>query len=223
MNLTQDPIPRLVRGIALPASIGYFFNTMFNFVDTYFAGQISTDALAALSLSFPVFFIVLAMGAGIGQGATALIANALGANDTERARVIFSQAIVFSIGAGAVLTIAGLAAAPSLFRQLGAEEAGYLDMSLEYMNVIIVGSVFFLLQSTLVSVLNAKGNTTVFRNTLIGGFIANCILDPWFMRGGLGVPAMGIAGLALATVSSSRRQAASIYGGMCGVAIWVAA
>jgi Na+-driven multidrug efflux pump len=47
MNLTSDPIPELIRKIAIPASIGFFFNTMFNFVDTWFAGRISTDALAA--------------------------------------------------------------------------------------------------------------------------------------------------------------------------------
>ncbi|MFP4179738.1 MAG: hypothetical protein ACLFSA_06745, partial [Spirochaetaceae bacterium] len=53
MNLVRDRIPGLILKIALPASIGYFFNTMFNVVDTYFAGRLSTDALAALSLSFP--------------------------------------------------------------------------------------------------------------------------------------------------------------------------
>ena len=77
MDLTNDPIPGLVRKIAVPASIGFFFNTMYNVVDTFFAGFISTDALAALSISFPVFFIILAMGSGISQGGTALIANAL--------------------------------------------------------------------------------------------------------------------------------------------------
>ena len=54
-NLTADPIPKLIRHIAIPSSVGFFFNTMYNFVDTYCAGLISTDALAALSLSFPVF------------------------------------------------------------------------------------------------------------------------------------------------------------------------
>lgn len=199
MNLTEDPIPAIIRRIAVPASVGYFFNVMFNFVDTYFGGRISTDALAALSLSFPVFFIVLAMGGGIGQGATALIANALGEKDHGKARTCFTQAIVFSVAAGIVLTIAGLLAAPPLFRLLGAA-GDYLRISLEYMNVIVSGSLFFLLQSTLVSVLNARGDTKVFRNTLIGGFIANCILDPWFLYGGFGVPAMGFAGIALATV-----------------------
>ncbi|HPJ07320.1 MAG TPA: MATE family efflux transporter, partial [Deltaproteobacteria bacterium] len=56
VNITTDPVPRVIGAIAVPASVGFFFNTMFNVVDTYFAGVISTQALAALSLSFPVFF-----------------------------------------------------------------------------------------------------------------------------------------------------------------------
>lgn len=199
MNLTEDPIPHLIRRIAVPASIGFFFNTMFNFVDTYFGGKISTDALAALSLSFPVFFIVLSVGNGTGQGTTALIANAVGAGEPEKARTVFVQALLFSAIAGAVLTIAGLAAAPALFRLLGATDA-YLAIALQYMNWIMAGCMFFILQTTLNSVLNAKGETRVFRNTLIGGFVLNCVLDPWFLYGGAGVPAMGIAGIAIATV-----------------------
>ena len=72
-NLTADPIPRLIRQLAVPASVGMFFNTMYNVVDTYWAGRLSTDALAALSLSFPVFFVLLAMGSGFSTGATALL------------------------------------------------------------------------------------------------------------------------------------------------------
>lgn len=199
MDLTSAPVPHLIRRIAVPASVGFFFNTMFNFVDTYFGGKISTDALAALSLSFPVFFIVLSVGNGTGQGTTALIANAIGEGREEKARVVFVQAILFSVIAGLVLTFAGLAAAPALFRLLGASGA-YLDISLQYMNWIMAGCVFFLLQMTLNSLLNARGETRVFRNTLIGGFVLNCILDPWFLYGGLGMPAMGIAGIAIATV-----------------------
>jgi len=109
MNLTSDPIPSLIRRIAIPASLGFFFNTMFNFVDTWFAGQISTDALAALSLSFPVFFLILASGSGLSQGTTALIANALGRNDKPGAARLFAQAIVFAVGVSAFLTGLGLA------------------------------------------------------------------------------------------------------------------
>jgi len=199
MNLTEDPIPSLIRRIGIPASVGFFFNTMFNFVDTWFAGKISTDALAALSLSFPVFFLILASGSGLSQGTTALIANALGRDDKPAAAHLFAQAIVFAIGVSALLTVAGLALSPALFRMLGAEGT-YLEMALEYMNVIMAGTVFFILQMTLNAMLNARGETRAFRNVLIVGFFLNVGLDPWFLYGGAGLPAMGIAGIALATV-----------------------
>ena len=67
-SLTTDPISSLIWRIALPMSIGMFFNTMFNVVDTYYAGKLGTEALAALALSFPVFFIILSVGSGISQG-----------------------------------------------------------------------------------------------------------------------------------------------------------
>ncbi|MCF7733649.1 MAG: hypothetical protein K9N23_18310 [Akkermansiaceae bacterium] len=107
MNITEDPIPHLIRRIAVPASVGFFFNTRYNFVDTYFGGKISTDALAALSLSFPLFFIILAVGSGIGQGTTALIANAIGAGDEEKGGTVLVQAISFSVLSGIILTVAG--------------------------------------------------------------------------------------------------------------------
>jgi Na+-driven multidrug efflux pump len=80
-NLTADPVPSLIRHLAVPVSVGFFFNTMFNVVDTFYAGLISTQALAALSLSFPVFFIVIALAVGVSTGTTALIATSLGAGD----------------------------------------------------------------------------------------------------------------------------------------------
>jgi Na+-driven multidrug efflux pump len=91
-DLTTAPIPALVRRLAVPAAIGFFFNTMFNVVDTYFAGRLSTEALAALSLSFPVFFMLVAVGSGFATGTTALIGHALGGGDRRRAALIAAQA-----------------------------------------------------------------------------------------------------------------------------------
>ncbi|MDA1277378.1 MAG: MATE family efflux transporter [Verrucomicrobia bacterium] len=199
MDILKDPIPELIRKIAIPASVGFFFQTMFHVVDTYFAGLISTHALAALSLSFPIFFMIIAMGAGIAQGSTALIANALGARDEPRARHFSVQALSFGILFALFLTGLGWTAAPFMFQTLGAS-GDYLAISLAYMNVIIAGTVFFLSQSILNASLNALGNTRTFRNVLIAGFFLNVILDPWFQFGGLGIPAMGIRGIALATV-----------------------
>ncbi|MFM1942012.1 MAG: hypothetical protein RI897_994 [Verrucomicrobiota bacterium] len=198
MDLVKEPIPKLIRHIAMPASIGFFFNTMYNVVDTFYAGLHSTDALAALAASFPIFFIILAMGSGVGQGATALIANAMGEGKMEEAHHLSLQSVSFGVLLAGLLTVLGLGMAPTLFRALGAEER-FLSLSLEYMNVILLGTVFFMLQSILNATLNALGDTRTFRDVLIAGCLLNVVLDPWFMLGGWGLPAMGVRGIALAT------------------------
>ena len=198
-QLTTRSIPRLIRQIAIPASVGYFFNTMFNVVDTYFGGLISTQALAALSLSFPVFFIIISMGTGISTGATALMATALGAGDRAEARLFAVQGIGFGVLTGLILTFVGFYASPFLFLVLGAS-ADYLATCLRYMNTLFCGTVFFMLNYMLNAILNASGDTKSFRNFLILGFFLNALLDPWFIYGGLGLPPMDVLGIALATV-----------------------
>ena len=197
--LTTESIPALIRRIAIPASIGFFFNTMFNVVDTLYGGLISTQALAALSLSFPVFFIIIAVGNGLSTGTTSLIANALGAGDRSGARLLAAQGITFGVLVAVALTLLGLSVSPLLFSILGAS-GDYLATCLSYMNTIFAGAVFFILAYMLNATLNAQGDTRSFRNFLITGFFLNIIFDPWFMYGGLGVPPLGIMGIALATV-----------------------
>jgi len=197
-NLTTRPISKLIRQLAIPASVGFFFNTMYNVVDTFYGGLISTEALAALSLSFPIFFCIIALGSGIGTGATALIANAIGEKRKNKPSLYAMQAISFTVLVAVVLTIAGLIASPYLFRILGASET-YLSLSLSYMNIIFLATVFFMLTFTFNAILNAQGDSKTFRNYLIAGFLLNLILDPMFMYGWLGLPAMGLAGIAWAT------------------------
>ncbi len=199
IQLTIQPIPKLIRQIAIPVSIGFFFYTMFNVVDTFFGGLISTQTLAALSLSFPVFFIILAMGSGFSTGTTALIGNALGAGNRDEARLFGIQGISFGVLLSIVMTCIGIYASPYLFSMLGASH-DYLAICLIYMNTILLGTVFFMLVHMLNAILVALGDTRSFRNFLIGGFFLNIILDPWFIYGGLGIPPLGIAGIAWATV-----------------------
>ena len=198
-DLTTAPIPVLIRRLAIPASVGFFFNTMYNVVDTYFAGQLSTEALAALSLSFPVFFTLIAMGSGFSTGATALIGNALGAGNRREAALIASQGMTLGILLTLFVMGVGYATTPALFRLLGASEE-YLVICLQYMRVILAGSGLVLTFYMLNGILNSQGDTRTFRDYLIAATVVNIILDPWLMFGGLGVPALGIRGLALATI-----------------------
>ena len=197
--LLTQPVGLMIRKIGLPVSIGAFFNTMFNVVDTYYGGQISSQALAALSLSFPIFFIIVALGFGLGTGNTALIGNALGAGQKSDARRFAVQGIVIGLLLSLVVTVIGLMSAPVLFRWMGAAD-DYLAMSLRYINTIFYGTILFVTVQMFNSVLNALGQTKAYRNLLIAGFLLNLVLDPWFLYGGFGLPAMGIRGIATATL-----------------------
>lgn len=198
-SLTEGNISKHIRNIAIPASIGFFFNTMFNVVDTYFGGKLGDAALAGLSASFPAFFIIISASTGIATATTTLIANHIGKKDTETAKQYYTQGIFMGIVAATILTIMGLAFSRPLLMTMNLP-LEVMNYALEFLDVIFLGTVFFILASILNSYLNAVGNTKVFRNLLIVAFFLNVLLDPWFMYGGFGIPTMGIRGIALATI-----------------------
>jgi putative MATE family efflux protein len=198
-DLITKPIPGLIKQIAIPSTVGFFFYTMFNIVDTYFGGLISTEALAALGLSFTLFFIITALGNGFSTGTTALIGAALGAEDDEQASHYAIQALGYSVLLGLFLTLVGTWLSPIAFSSLGAQ-GEYLEICLAYMDRIFLGAPLFTLNYMFNAMLNAQGLTKPFRNFLIAGSVLNVGLDYWFIFGGLGLPAMGVAGIAWATV-----------------------
>lgn len=199
-DLIHHSIGPLVRKLALPVGIGFFFNTMFNVVDTWYAGRLSTQAVAAVSLSFPLFFLIIAVSSGISTGATTLMGHALGAGRQDEAGLYAAQTISFGVLHGLLLTVAGRLAAPVVFRLMGAE-GEYLSLATSYMGAMFSGSVFFVSNQAHNSILNATGDTRSFRNFLVCAFILNLIYDPWFIFGGFGVPPLGLAGIAWGTVA----------------------
>ena len=198
-DLTTRPIPKVIRQVAVPASMGFFFNTMFNVVDTLWAARINTEAAAALALSLPVYFIITAMAAGIGTGSTALIGAALGARDRNQASLIAVQMLSFGIAISLLLAWFGLTFSPAIFGWLGAE-GSYLDSCLSYMNPIFACNAVTVAIFLFNAILQSQGDTGSLRNVLCFAAALNVVLDPWFIHGGFGLPAMGLQGVAWSTV-----------------------
>ncbi len=196
--LISGNIPRLIRQIGLPVGIGVLFNNLFQVVDTFYAGEISKEALAALALSFPIYFIIIGLGSGLGTGASALIGNALGAGDRSEAAHIAAQGLTLTVLLSLVVAVAGIAIAPQLFEIMGATGPS-LRFNMSYIRPIFQATTFFNLVFMFHAALSAQGETRPFRNFLIAGFLLNILLDPWFIYGGWGLPAMGIAGVGIAT------------------------
>ncbi len=199
MDLRTGSIRQHIWKIAFPASVGFFFQTMYNVVDTFFAGQISTQAVAALTISFPVFFLIVVIAEGLSIGSTAIISNALGESDYDKVMRYSSQTISYGAFCAIVLMLLGWTVSEPIFRHLGAEGL-YLDYALIYIHTTFLGSIFFVGLTSFNAILVAYGNSWVRRNAQVAGFFLNCLLVPWFMFGGLGLPAMGFQGIALATI-----------------------
>ena len=195
VNLREDPIPLLIRQLAVPAGVGMLFSTLLNVVDTFYAGMLSPTALAALSLAGPLFFLVLTLGIGIGQATNALVGNRLGADDEPGAQVLAMQAIAFAMLVSFVSATLAYIYVPEAFVAMGGEPP-YLAEGIEYMRVVLLGTAFFALSFVVNGVLNTRGDTKSYRNAQIVGFFANILLDPLFMFGF----GLGVTGVAVATV-----------------------
>jgi len=197
--LLSLPIPLLLRRLALPSSLGLLFNTLYNIVDTYFAGLISTQALSALSSSSFLFFVMIGLGYGGSNGITALVGNALGEMDHEKARLFASKGIGLVLVLGCLIGFLGYFTASSALSLVGIESI-YHPLALAFIQTILLGTPLFFANFGLNAILVAKGDTKSYRNTLIFGFFTNILLNPLFIYGWGVIPSLGIAGIALATV-----------------------
>ena len=201
LKLTKDPIWFLLRKVTIPASVGSLFQTFYNLVDTWFAGRISAEAIAAIAKSFPIYFIIIAIGVGLTAGTNTLIGNNIGANNKKKASLFVAQSIIFAIFLSILITFFGLGVSDFLLSIMGSDQEGII-LSRKYLDIIFYGTIIVLIQISLNGTLNAQGDTKSYRNVLIFSFFLNIFLNPLFIFGYGFIPAFGIAGLAIATVVS---------------------
>ena len=199
LNLTSSPILKLLRQIAIPSMTGSMFQTLFNLVDTFYAGRISPDALAALAKAFPLYFIIISAGIGIVAGCNSLIANSLGSNNRVAASIYSYNSLIYAFFVSVFITFVGIFFSNDLLKLMGSTEVG-VALSKEYTDIIFLGTIVFLILTSFNAVLYAQGDTKTYRNVLIVGVILNIILNPIFIFGLFFIPAFGIAGLAISTI-----------------------
>ena len=201
MDLLKDRIPQLVKKLAIPASIGTLFQTLYNIVDTFYAGKISPEALSALSKSFPIYFIIIATSIGVTVAGTSLIGNSIGERDNKKTLNYFSHIIYYGILISIFITFLGLYFSEKVFFLMGSTEEVAL-LGLEYTNIIYLGSILFILVVSLNSLLHAEGDTKTYRNVLVLSFLLNILLNPILIFGFLFIPAFGVKGIGIATIVS---------------------
>ena len=199
MNLLKDEVSTLVKKLAIPASIGTLFQTLYTIVDTFYAGKISPEALSALSKSFPIYFIIIATSIGVTVAGTSLIGSSIGEKNEKNVLSYFGNVIIYSIIISIVVSILGFAFGEKIFLLMNSSQEVTI-LGLEYINVIFLGTILFILVVALNSFLHAEGDTKTYRNVLIFSFFLNIILNPIFIFGFLFIPPLGITGIGIATL-----------------------
>ncbi|WP_039019823.1 MATE family efflux transporter [Halocynthiibacter namhaensis] len=202
VDLTEGSIGGHFRALAIPAAIGMVFSTLYNVVDIWFAGLISTEAQAGLAIGFQAFFITMAVGFGLGSAMGALVGNARGRRESAEARALAAQGISYGAIASLILMFAAVWFGPLLI-SLVSEPGGYRDAGTQYFKWLIFALPGFLLAYGGNGILQARGNSVTLQRGLIAAFFANIILNPILIYGVPGIwNGMGFNGIALSTVLS---------------------
>ena len=201
-DLTTGPMALHFRTLAIPAAFGMLFTTLYNVVDVYYAGLLSTDAQAGLAIGYQAFFILMAVGFGLSSALSTLVSNAKGSGDAAEAQRYVVQGLAF----GGVITVScmviGWFLGPELI-VLVSEPGAYRDAAMGYFYWLIFALPGFLLAYGGNGILQAHGDSRSMQRALMAAFIANIGLNPLFMFGLPGVwSGMGFNGIAAATIIS---------------------
>lgn len=200
-TLTRQSVTSTLFHMAVPMLAGTFASNAYNLTDTWFVSRLGTNALAAMSFTFPVVMILRFVVMGLSTGAMAVIAHALGGGDRETATGLTTHAMMLSLVLSLIIMVVGLSTLRPFFSLLGAT-GEVLDMSVVYM-AIWYGGIFVMAVTTIMGqVLMGTGDTRSASMAMVLGTVINLVLDPLMIFGLGPVPAMGIAGAAAATILS---------------------
>lgn len=200
-DLTTGSVTRRVLSLSWPTAVAMSLQVGFNIGDAYFVGKIGPDAIAAVSMVFPVIFMMFALGAGIGVGTTSLVARSLGKRDGRTAADAAEQSFLLLGIITFCVTGGGLLLQDPIFRAMGAG-ADLLHLIFSYSTWIFAGSFFIFLFTAGAAILRGEGD---MKTPMVGmglSVILNLVLDPLLIFGVWVFPELGLSGAAVATVAS---------------------
>ena len=193
------PMLPLIISMALPAMFSMLVQALYNIVDSYFVAQYSTEALAAVSLAFPIQNLIISFAVGTAIGAGSLISRKLGEGNKKAAESAAAHSIVLSVITWILFVIFGITCS-GLFYNMFESNPNIIEMGSEYLSIVSIFSVGVFVQISFEKMLQATGNMFWPMMIQLIGAVINIILDPIMIFGMFGLPQMGVAGAAWATV-----------------------
>ena len=193
------PVNKLLLSMSLPMMISMLVQSLYNIVDSIFVAQISENALTAVSLAFPMQTLMIAASGGIGVGINAILSRSLGQKNYDMANKTAINGIFLEVVACIIFIILGFTVTP-IFYRLQVGEGEIMELGIQYLSLVLTLSFGIFMQMTFERLLQATGKTMLTMITQTTGAIINIIFDPILIFGLFGMPGMGVAGAAIATV-----------------------
>jgi putative MATE family efflux protein len=198
-SLTEGPIIRSLLALAVPIVFANILQSAYQLTDAFWVGRLGGSAIAAVSVSFPITFLLIAMGAGLAVAGSTLIAQYVGARNETMVNHVAAQTLLMVAAVSIVLGAVGYALAPDILHLMGVAPDVFFN-ALGFMRITFAGLVFTFGFVMFQSVMRGVGQVTMPLYIVAGTVLLNFVLDPFFIFGYGPIPALGVAGAALATL-----------------------
>lgn len=193
------PEGKLLLKLAMPMIFSVLVSSLYNIVDSIFVGRIGSNALTAISLGAPASSLMVELSFGVAVGVNAMLSRKLGEKDDEGVSKAAGQGFLL-IGVVYLICLAFGLFGVRAFYSIQTDNAEIIELGMQYTGIVTICSFGLMVQSIVERLLSATGRTNGSMAVLLTGAITNIILDPILIFGYFGLPAMGMAGAAIATV-----------------------
>lgn len=198
-NLTEGSILRSLVTLAWPIIMANVLQTMYQLIDTFWLGRLGANAVASVSLSFPILFLVLSLGGGLTLAGTVIVSQHKGAKNQRKVNFSSSQTVMVIFVISILLALVGYYAAGPLMKFVGAGPEVYQD-SVDYFQVSSWGFIFLFMFFVFQSLMRGIGEVFMPMYIVLGTVLLNLVLDPLFIFGYGPIKGYGVAGAAMASI-----------------------
>lgn len=197
--LLEGPIEKALLNLAIPITLGNILQTGYFMTDAFWVGRLGAVAVAAVAISFPVTFLVIAIGSGLAVAGATLSSQYMGAGKQDMVNHVAAQTMMMIAVTSLVLGLLGYSLTPYLLKLLGVAPDVYQN-ALGFMRVSFIGIIFVFIYAMFQALMRGIGQTKIPLYIVAGTVLMNFALDPFFIYGWGPIPAMGVMGAAFATL-----------------------
>ncbi len=198
-DFTRGPIIKTLVTLALPIVFANILQTAYQLIDTFWVGRLGAEAVAAVSMSFPIVFLMISLGGGLAIAGTILVSQYKGQGNLEKVDYVSAQTLLVMFVISLVVTGLGYGISEPVMQLMGAGP-DVLPQATSYLQISFFGMIFIFGYFVFQSLMRGVGDVKTPMYIVLGTVILNLILDPLFIMGWGPVPAYGVTGAAIATV-----------------------